>query len=252
MTRVQALRLAILVVFLVAWEGIARLGWVSPIILASPSEVAAAFVADGGRFMRGLLVTLAEIGAAVLLAWSLGIGFGLLAGSRPRLAAPAGPLLSSLFAVPVIILYPLLIAWVGLGSGSKILFGFVSGFFPIALNTLSGIRGVDQRFALMARAMGASRGQIYLRLNVRLALPAIISGLRIGTALVVIGVIVTEMLASLGGIGYLISYHRTLFDTGHVYLGMLLGLLVVVLVNWVLSGLERRFGRWRVLEATSG
>jgi NitT/TauT family transport system permease protein len=76
-------------------------------------------------------------------------------------------------------------------------------------------------------------------------LPAIVSGLRVGTGLVVIGVVVTEMLASLGGIGFLISYHRTLFDTGHVYFGMLLALLVAVGVNVALTRLDRRVGSWR-------
>ena len=67
---------------------------------------------------------------------------------------------------------------------------------------------------------------------------------------VVIGVIVTEMLASLKGIGFWISYHRTLFNTGHVYLGMLLALSCALIVNWVLSRLETKFGQWRELEKT--
>jgi NitT/TauT family transport system permease protein/taurine transport system permease protein len=78
-----------------------------------------------------------------------------------------------------------------------------------------------------------------------LALPAIVSGLRVGTGLVVIGVVVTEMLASLGGLGFLISYHRTLFDTGHVYFGILLALLIAVGVNVALTHLDRRVGAWR-------
>ena len=74
------------------------------------------------------------------------------------------------------------------------------------------------------------------------------SGLRIGTALVVIGVIVWEMLASLEGVGFWISNHRTLFITGHVYLGILLALGGALPVNWGLSRLETRFSRWRSFE----
>ena len=78
------------------------------------------------------------------------------------------------------------------------------------------------------------------------------SGLRIGTGLVVIGVVVTEMLASLGGIGFLISYHRTLFNTGHVYFGIVLALIMAVTVNMGLTWLDRRIGLWRILERTDG
>jgi ABC-type nitrate/sulfonate/bicarbonate transport system permease component len=74
----------------------------------------------------------------------------------------------------------------------------------------------------------------------------------VGTGLVVIGVVVTEMLASLGGIGYVISYHRTLFNTGHVYFGMALALLMAVAVNIGLTRLERRIGAWRNREQAEG
>ena len=77
-----------------------------------------------------------------------------------------------------------------------------------------------------------------------LVVPLVITG-------VVIGVIVTEMLASLGGIGFLISYHRTLFNTGHVYFGMALALLMAVAVNMALTSIERRVGLWRMREQNS-
>jgi len=79
-----------------------------------------------------------------------------------------------------------------------------------------------------------------------------VSGLRVGTGLVVIGVVVTEMLASLGGIGFLISYHRTLFDTGHVYFGMMLALTMAVAVNIGITWLDRRLALWRMLEQAEG
>jgi NitT/TauT family transport system permease protein/taurine transport system permease protein len=76
-----------------------------------------------------------------------------------------------------------------------------------------------------------------------LALPAIMSGLRLGTALIVIAVVLSEMLGSADGIGFWISYHRSLFNTGQVYLGILMALMVAWLANKVLSGVERIYGR---------
>jgi NitT/TauT family transport system permease protein/taurine transport system permease protein len=229
---------------LAAWELVVRLGLISAIILAGPSDIVLAAAKDGMLFMRALAITLIEIAAAMLIAWTLGIGLGILIGSSQALAAGAAPVLSSIFAIPLIILYPLLMAWLGIGALSKIVFGALSGFFPIALNTIDGVRAVERRYLVFARSVGATPLQTHARIVFPLALPSIVSGLRVGTGLVVIGVVVTEMLASLGGLGFLISYHRTLFDTGHVYFGMLLALLVAVAVNVALTRLDRRVGAW--------
>jgi NitT/TauT family transport system permease protein/taurine transport system permease protein len=159
------------------------------------------------------------------------------------MARIAAPILSALIAVPLVVLYPILLAWLGLGSSSKIIFGAVSGIFPIALSALVGVQSIDRGFATMATAMGANRRQIMFQVMAPLALPAIISGLRLGTALIVIGVVLSEMLASTDGIGFWISYHRTLFNTGQVYLGILLALLVAGMANGGLSLIERAYSR---------
>jgi NitT/TauT family transport system permease protein len=103
----------------------------------------------------------------------------------------------------------------------------------------------------MSRAMGASRGQIVFQVELRLALPAIVSGLRVGTALAIISVIQSEMLASTDGLGFWISYHRSLFNVGQVYLGIILVLVAAAISNVMLSSLENRLGRWRTLEQAS-
>jgi NitT/TauT family transport system permease protein len=240
--------LAVAAAVVAVWESIVRLGLVNQIILAAPSDIVLAAATDGGVFLRAFATTMIEIGAAILIAWTLGIVIGVIVGSSHVLAAAAAPVLSSIFAIPLIILYPLLMAWLGIGPLSKVVFGVFSGFFPIALNTIDGVRAIERRYLAFARSIGATRLQTYARIIFPLALPAMVSGLRVGTGLVVIGVLVTEMLASLGGIGFLISYHRSLFNTGHVYFGMLLALVMTVAVNIALTRLDRRIGNWRMRE----
>jgi NitT/TauT family transport system permease protein/taurine transport system permease protein len=244
--------LVIAAVAVALWEAIVRLGLVNQIILAAPSDIVLAAANDGDVFLRAFATTMIEIGAAILIAWTLGIILGVVVGSSHALAAAAAPVLSSIFAIPLIILYPLLMAWFGIGPLSKVVFAVLSGFFPIALNTIDGVRAIERRYIVFARSVGATRLQTYARIVFPLALPAMVSGLRVGTGLVVIGVIVTEMLASLGGIGFLISYHRTLFNTGHVYFGMLLALVIAVAVNIGLTWLDRRIGLWRMREQAEG
>jgi NitT/TauT family transport system permease protein len=228
------------------WEALVRGGFVSQIVLPAPSMIVLAAIKDGAVFVHAFWITLFEIVASIAISWTLGIVTGLIAGNMPVVAIGVGSLLSSLFAVPLVIIYPVFMAWFGLGPASKITFGVLSGYFPIALNTLNGIRAVEPRYLVMARAMGANRLQLYTRVLFPFAIPSIVSGLRIGTGLVVISVVVAEMLASLDGIGFLISYHRTLFDTGDVYLGFLFTIALAVGLNRGLSVLERTFSNFRV------
>lgn len=249
MRRPTLLRLAIVVALLLVWEGVRRLNLVSPLLLASPSDVVLAAVQHGGKFLVAFELTIVEIAAAIAIALSLGITFGSVVGAVPFFSAVSGPILASLFAVPLITWYPLFMVWFGIGSASKIAFGVVSGFFPIAINTMNGIRNIDRRYVVYGEAVGCSRLQIIFRILIPMAIPSIVAGLRIGTSLSIIGVVVAEMLASVGGIGYLITTARNYYQVGDVYLGISLALLCAIVANLVLSALERRFAHWRELEA---
>ena len=109
----KALMTALLVLAL--WEASVRLGLINQIILAAPSHVVEAAAKDGLTFLRAFATTMSEIGAAILIAWTLGIALGVVAGSSYRLAAATAPVLSSIFAIPLIVIYPLLMAWLGIG-----------------------------------------------------------------------------------------------------------------------------------------
>ena len=123
--RIKALLIAAAAVAL--WEAIVRIGLVNRIILAAPSDMVLAAAQDGGVFLRAFATTLIEIAAAILIAWTLGIAVGIVAGSSRALAAPTAAVLSSIFAIPLIILYPLLMVWLGIGPLSKVVFGVISG-----------------------------------------------------------------------------------------------------------------------------
>lgn len=235
------IQFAAFALLLAVWEAAFRLGLLNPIIFGSPSLIVQAVRQDGWTFAHAFRITVFEIAMAVILAWTVGVVFGVIAGSLPILARASATILSALIAVPLVVLYPVLIAWLGLGPTSKVVFGVVSGIFPIALNTMIGVQGINRGYAQMAAAMGANPRQIMFQVMTPLALPAIVSGLRLGTALIVIGVVLSEMLGSTDGIGFWISYHRALFNTGQVYLGILLALLIAGLANAGLSLIERSY-----------
>jgi NitT/TauT family transport system permease protein len=159
-------------------------------------------------------------------------------------------MLTSLFAVPMITWYPLFMVWFGIGSTSKIAYGVASAFFPIAIATINGLRGADRKFVQFGRSIGASSTTITFRILIPLALPSIVAGLRIGVSLAIIGVVVAEMISSIGGLGFIITSSRNMYATGEVYFGITLAVVCALAANLILSAIEHRFTRWRDLQAS--
>ena len=238
-------RLLAAVAFIGLWELIAALELVHSIILPAPSAVLRAGFSDIGSYLNGLQVTAVEILAGSAIAVVFGVGLGVLVGSSSVAMRVLTPLLDSTFALPWVVFYPLSVVWFGIGSPSKILFAGVHAIFPILLATAAAVSIVDQRYVLLARALGASRRQLYLKILLPFAIPQIIAGLRVCLGLVVIGIIVGEMLSSFGGIGYLISHSRELLDAPRVYFGILIGLGLAIGTNAGMTWLERRVAGWQ-------
>ena len=115
---------------------------------------------------------------------------GAIVGSLPRPRVLIMPMVSSLYAVPLVILYPVFTVWLGIGSESKIAFASIYGFLPTMLATAAGIQTIDPQLLLAARSMGATMSQRLVRVIIPAAIPTVLSGLRVGGALVIVGVVV--------------------------------------------------------------
>lgn len=238
-------RLIGLLAILLGWEAVGRLGIVSQLILATPSQILAAFIDEPRQLFSAFLVTTTTILVTAAITWIAGVGIGLWLGTGRLRSTAMSPILSSLFAIPLVIWYPLFVTWFGLGMSSKVAFGIFGGFFPIALSSIAGARMLEGRYIQYGRSIGASRSQMLIQVLMPLAFPTVAAGLRVGTALIVISVIFAEMVASTNGIGYWISYHRSLFNTGHVYAGIILSLVSVGVVDLVLRRIEAKFRPWQ-------
>ena len=198
-------RRLILVLILVLWELVPRTGLLAELFLPSLSKTLTVLVQNWEEYAGALLVTLYEVALAMLIACGVGILVGALVGGLTLLRNLLLPVFSSLYAVPIVILYPIFTAWFGIGSESKIAFAGVYGFFPVMLSTAAGIRTIDQNFLLAARSMGATLPQQITRVIIPASIPTVLAGLRLGGALTIIGVVVSEMLTSAAGIGYLVT-----------------------------------------------
>src|SRR5450432_2419453 len=213
--------------------------------MAMSSTTLQAGWSDAGEYGRALMVTLYEVAVAMVIACGGGIVAGSVIGSLPRPRVLIMPMVSSLYAVPLVILYPVFTVWLGIGSESKIAFASVYGFLPTMLATAAGIQTIDPQLLLAARSMGATLPQRITRVIIPAAIPTVLSGLRVGGALVIVGVVVSEMLISSAGMGYLISRYRTILESAHVFAGVLLVLAMAVAFNALIRFVERRAAVWQ-------
>jgi NitT/TauT family transport system permease protein len=150
------LRRLIVIALIALWEVLPRIGAIPELFLPSLSSTLQAGWSDAGEYGHALMVTLYEVAVAMVFACGGGIIAGAVVGSlsRPRLLIM--PMVSSLYAVPLVILYPVFTVWLGIGSESKIAFASVYGFLPIMLATAAGIQTIDPQLLLAARSMGAT------------------------------------------------------------------------------------------------
>jgi NitT/TauT family transport system permease protein/taurine transport system permease protein len=239
------LRRLIVTALIVLWEVLPRIGAIPELFLPSLSSTLQAGWSDAGEYGHALVVTLYEVAVAMLFACGGGILGGAVVGSLPRPRVLIMPMVSSLYAVPLVILYPVFTVWLGIGSESKIAFASVYGVLPTMLATAAGIQTIDPQLLLAARSMGATLPQRITRVIIPAAIPTVLSGLRVGGALVIVGVVVSEMLISSAGIGYLISRYRTILESAHVFAGVLLVLVMAVAFNALIKFVERRAAVWQ-------
>ena len=243
--KARTVRTLIIIALIALWELLPRAGLVPELFLPSLSSTLIAGWSDAGEYGHALVTTLSEVAIAMLFACGGGILLGAIVGSLPRPRVLIMPIVSSLYAVPLVILYPVFTVWFGIGAESKIAFAAIYGFLPTMLSTAAGIQTIDPQLLLAARSMGATLSQRLVRVVLPAAIPTVLSGLRVGGALVIVGVVVAEMLISSAGIGYLISRYRTVLDSSHVFAGVLLVLALAIVFNALIRMLERKAAIWQ-------
>jgi NitT/TauT family transport system permease protein/taurine transport system permease protein len=238
-------RWSLLIGLLVLWQVLPATHLIPELFLPPLSKTVAALWIDRAEYGAALLVTLYEVALAMLIACGAGILTGAVVGGIALLRNLLLPVFSSLYAVPIVILYPIFTAWFGIGSQSKIAFAGIYGFFPVMLSTAAGIRTIDPQYLLAARSMGATLLQQITRVIIPASIPTVLVGLRLGGALTIIGVVVAEMLTASAGIGYLVTRYRTILDSAHVFAGILMILLLSILFDLAARAVERRTLAWQ-------
>jgi len=246
-----ALGLALPLALLALWQGSFELGLIRPILLPPPSRVVAAFwtLTISGELPRHIAISLGRVLAGFALAAAAGLALGLAIGLSRRIDRATDLFLQLLKPIPPIAWIPLAILWFGIGEAPKVFIIFLGAVFPVLVNTVDGIRQTDPRHVELARILEVPRRRFILQVVLPGALPAIMTGLRVGVMVAWMCVVASELIAASSGIGYLIMDARQLSQTDVVLVGMITIGALGKLLDTLLKRVEGRLIRWKTTYA---
>ena len=228
-----------------SWELAAILGVINPVILASPSRVGSALARQwrSGELPADLATSAAEFVVAYALALLAGAALGLVMGLVRDAEYALDPLVWFLYSAPLVVFQPLLVVWLGFGFWTVVALAAVLAAFPIAVNTLAGIRTVDPTLQRAVRAFGGRWLDELIKVTLPAALPLVLAGLRIAAGRALVGIVVGEMFSANAGLGFRLTFYGARLRAADVLVPVL-GVVVMGLVaTQSVRLLEQRFRR---------
>jgi NitT/TauT family transport system permease protein len=239
-------QLAAFVVLLALWELAGRAGMLNPMYAPMPSRVGAALVelfADG-RIWPHLEATFAAALGGLTLGIAVGIVLGVAAGLVPVFAELLEPVMTLLNAVPRVILAPLFVIWLGIGLASKVALSFILVAVLIFFTVYGGIRQVDRRLVERVVTLGGDRRALVRHVYLPSVASWVLGSMKVAVGFAFTGAVVGEFVAASRGLGYLLSFAQSTYNSALMFALILLILAVVLLIFGLAGRLEKRLLRW--------
>ncbi|GAA3116187.1 ABC transporter permease [Streptosporangium carneum] len=229
------------------WEVLPRLEAVDPTFLPPLSEVVVAWwdLLLSGQLLDHTQASLVRSLAGFALAIVVAIPLGLLIGWYKPLADLLNPLLELFRNTAALALLPVFVLILGLGETSKISIILYACAWPILLNTIAGVKGVDPLLIKSARSMGLRPLRLFQKVILPAAVPTVFTGVRLAGAYSILVLVAAEMVGAKAGLGYLINYAQFNFRVPDMYAGIITISVLGLAFNQLLVRLERRFSTWR-------
>jgi putative hydroxymethylpyrimidine transport system permease protein len=217
---------------------------IEPFLVPSPSEIGQSLWADRSLLLDNGWVTLQEVLAGFALSVAAGVAFAVVLHLSPTLRRAFYPLLVASQTVPIVVVAPILVVWLGFGIGPKLAIIALICFFPITVNTLDGLRSVDPDLLKMMRTLDASRWQTFRRVEGPTSLPYFFSGAKIAVAVAVIGAVFGEWAGSSSGLGHLIQQASAQLQTARTFAAVVVLSALAIVLFGLLAVIERRVAWW--------
>jgi NitT/TauT family transport system permease protein len=243
---VTIVRAVIIGGFLLLWE-VASGRWIEPFLISSPSRIFSSMITGfySGDLLQHTWVTFQEIAIGFPLGAFTGIALGYWFGRSRLLAEVFEPIIIALNGIPRTAVAPLFIVWLGIGIWSKVGVVFLLTFFLNFFNTYTGMRQMDQEYVDLAKLMGVKGWKLTFKVIFPAISPYVFTGIRTSIPFAVIGAIVGEFIAATEGVGFFIRLSAGIFKTADVFVGIIVLMIMVIVMDKIAEMVERRALRWQ-------
>ncbi len=229
----KAAPVILIVALLILWEAVVRINQIPLYVLPSPSSVCVAVVTEWKNLLNHGLVTVGEALAGMGISFVVSIVVGILMDRFPTVKKCIYPLLIVTQTVPMIVLAPILIIYMGFGMAPKILTVVLMCFFPIAVSFTDGMAHLDKGFENLVTSYGAKGFQVYWLVKLPAAFPSLVSGLKVAATYSISGAVVGEWIGSQSGLGYYLLRLKNNYMLDKVFACVL----VIILLSLCMNGL---------------
>jgi NitT/TauT family transport system permease protein len=233
----------ILIVMLLAWQALHQVAGETALPGPLPTLAYLVHFVPTERFVQNAVATLLTFFYALILSYALGLAIGIWMGIHRLSGAVGEPILISIYTLPKITLYPVVLLIFGLSQSGRVTFGAMHGVLPVALLTMNAIRNIPRVYLKTARMLRLSTWQTIATVLVPATLPEIVAGLRIGFTLTLLGVLLAEMFASKYGLGSLIINAMQLLQTREMVSVTIVLFAFAALANAALLWMEHKLHR---------
>jgi len=233
--------------FFLAWELATRAEILNPFYFPPFSKIVAKGIElfANGSIWEHLIFSLTNFSVGFAVSVVIGVVAGVPLGWYRLINKAVDPLLSGIYATPLIALLPLIIMLFGLGAISKIIMTVLAAVFPILINTMVGIANTDHRLITMARAFGGKDSTILLKVSVPSSLPYIVAGMRVALGRALVYIVVAEQYGAAMGLGYLSSVAAQRFQIAAMFVPIVIIACLGAGLNELLKSAEGRLEKWK-------
>lgn len=233
--------------FFLTWELTTRFEILNPFYFPPFSKIlfkAYELFLDGSIWEH-LWFSLTNFAIGFVFSVILGVVLGVPMGWYRGVSKTFDPLLSGIYATPLIALLPLIIMLFGLGPLSKIIMTVLAAVFPILINTMVGIANTDHRLITMARSFGAKDSQVFMKVSIPGSLPYIVAGMRVALGRALVYIVVAEQYGAATGLGYLSSLAAQRFQMATMFVPIVIIAGLGAGLNELLKLIEKRLEKWK-------
>ena len=234
------------ILVLLVWEGAALAGQLKPYTMPEPKVIVTTTIQmlRSGELLQNIGVSIFLVLEGFFLALLVAFVIGLFVSLFPKFELFTDMVIQIIKPIPPIAWIPLAILWFGIGQNSKIYIIFIGAVFPIFLNTVDGIKGIDKKYLELATVYEVPKIQLVRKILIPGALPSIMTGIRLGLGNAWVCVVAAEMIGATSGVGYMLANGRSLSRPDIVILGMLIVGIFGKLMDDFLRFLRKKLITW--------